>query len=53
MVSDMIKDKATLKRMAGAAIDPMPMSQGAFATFVKKDYVRWEKIVKDAGVEKQ
>jgi tripartite-type tricarboxylate transporter receptor subunit TctC len=53
MVAQMIKDKATLKRMAGAAIDPMPMSQAAFASFVKKDYVRWEKIVKDAGVEKQ
>ena len=39
--------------MAGAGLDLMPMSQPAFAAFVKDEYGRWEKIVKDAGVEKE
>jgi tripartite-type tricarboxylate transporter receptor subunit TctC len=53
MVQGMLKEEATLKRMAGAALEPMRMSQGAFAAFVKDEYVRWRKIVKDAGVEPQ
>jgi tripartite-type tricarboxylate transporter receptor subunit TctC len=53
MVQGMLKEEATRKRMAGAALEPMAMSQGAFAGFVKDEYVRWQKIVKDAGVEPQ
>jgi tripartite-type tricarboxylate transporter receptor subunit TctC len=53
LVQGMLKDAGMQKRMAGAAIDVMPMSQSAFAQFVKDEYVRWEKIVKDAGVEPQ
>ena len=39
--------------MEGAGLDVTPMSQPEFAGFVKAEYARWEKIVKDAGVEKQ
>jgi tripartite-type tricarboxylate transporter receptor subunit TctC len=53
MVQGMLNEEATLKRMAGAAVEPMRMSQSAFAAFVKDEYVRWRKIVKDAGVEPQ
>ena len=41
------------KAMAGAGLDVMAMSRPEFASFVKAEYARWEKIVKDAGVEKQ
>jgi tripartite-type tricarboxylate transporter receptor subunit TctC len=53
LVADMLKDQATRKRMAGAALDPMPMSQPEFAAFVKDEYGRWGRIVKDAGVTPQ
>jgi tripartite-type tricarboxylate transporter receptor subunit TctC len=52
-VQGMLKDQTMVKRMAGAAIDVMPMSQRDFIAFVKDEYGRWEKIVKAAGVEPQ
>jgi tripartite-type tricarboxylate transporter receptor subunit TctC len=53
LVAGMLKDRATVKRMAGAALDPMRMSQPQFSAFVKDEYARWGKIVKDAGVKPQ
>ena len=53
LVQSMQKDAAAQKAMAGAGLDLMTMSQPEFAAFVKADYARWEKIVKDAGVEKE
>jgi tripartite-type tricarboxylate transporter receptor subunit TctC len=53
LVQGMLKDEAMVKRMANAAIDVMPMSQSGFASFVRDEYTRWEKIVKNAGVEPQ
>ncbi len=53
LVQSMQKDPAAQKAMAGAGLDLMTMSQPVFAAFVKADYARWEKIVKDAGVEKE
>jgi tripartite-type tricarboxylate transporter receptor subunit TctC len=53
MTKDMMKDDAARKAMAGAGLDTMAMSRPEFASFVKAEYARWEKIVKDAGVEKQ
>ena len=53
MTKDMMKDEAARKAMAGAGLDLMAMSRPEFASFVKAEYARWEKIVKDAGVEKQ
>jgi len=53
LVQGMLKDPVMVKRMAAAAIDVMPMSQREFAAFVNGEYGRWQKIVKDAGVEPQ
>jgi len=53
MVEGMQKDETAKKAMEGAGLDVTPMSQPEFAGFVKAEYARWEKIVKDAGVEKQ
>jgi tripartite-type tricarboxylate transporter receptor subunit TctC len=52
-VQGMLKDPAMVKRMAGAAIEVMPMSRRDFARFVQDEYGRWQKIVKAAGVEAQ
>ena len=53
MTQAMMKEAAAQKAMAGAGLDLMPMSQPEFAAFVKEEYARWEKIVKDAGVPKE
>jgi tripartite-type tricarboxylate transporter receptor subunit TctC len=53
LVQGMLKDPAMVKRMAGAAIEVMPISQRDFSSFVKDEYVRWQGIVKAAGVEPQ
>ena len=53
MTQGMMKHEPAVKAMAAAGLDLMPMSQPAFAQFVRDEYVRWEKIVKDAGVEKE
>ncbi len=52
VTESMQKDDAAKKAMAGAGLDVVTMSQAEFAAFVKSEYARWEKIVKDAGVEK-
>jgi tripartite-type tricarboxylate transporter receptor subunit TctC len=53
LVQGMLKDPAMVKRMAGTAIEVMPMSQRDFSSFVKDEYTRWQGIVKAAGVEPQ
>ncbi|MCX7314517.1 MAG: tripartite tricarboxylate transporter substrate binding protein [Alphaproteobacteria bacterium] len=53
LTQGMMKDETAKKAMAGAGLDVTPMSQAEFAAFVKAEYARWERIVKDAGVEKE
>ncbi len=53
LVQDMLKDPAAQKTMAATGLDVTPMSRAEFAAFVKSEYERWEKIVADAGVEKE
>ena len=53
LVAGMLKDPAAQKRMAAAGLDVMAMSQGEFAAFVRAEYARWQRIVRDAGVEPQ
>ncbi len=53
LTQGMMQDEAAKKAMAGAGLDLMPMTQSEFAAFVKDEYVRWEQIVKNAGVEKE
>ena len=53
LTQTMMKDPAAQKAMANAGLDLMRMSQADFAAFVAAEYARWEKIVKNAGVEKQ
>jgi tripartite-type tricarboxylate transporter receptor subunit TctC len=53
MVQEMQKHEPARNAMANAGLDLMTMSQPEFAAFVKAEYARWEKIVQNAGVEKQ
>ena len=52
-VQGMLKDPAAQKSLAAAGLERMTMSQAEFAAFVKAEYAKWEKIVKDAGIERQ
>jgi tripartite-type tricarboxylate transporter receptor subunit TctC len=53
MVQGMMRHEPAQKAMAAAGLDLMSMSQAQFASFVREEYARWEKIVANAGVEKQ
>jgi tripartite-type tricarboxylate transporter receptor subunit TctC len=53
LVQGMMRHEPAQKAMAAAGLDLMHMSQPEFATFVKAEYARWEKIVQAAGVEKE
>jgi tripartite-type tricarboxylate transporter receptor subunit TctC len=53
LVQGLLKDENAKKRLAAAGADVMPMSQAAFAAFVKDEYAKWQRIVRDAGVEPQ
>ncbi len=53
LVQNMLKDETARKAILGAGLELMPMSQPEFAGFVRAEYGRWEKIVKDAGVERE
>ena len=53
LTQDMLKDQAARNAMSGAGLDAMAMTRPEFADFVKVEYVRWETIVKDAGVAKE
>jgi tripartite-type tricarboxylate transporter receptor subunit TctC len=53
LTQSMLNDEASKKSLGAAGLDLMPMRQAEFVALVKADYVRFEKIVKDAGVEKQ
>jgi tripartite-type tricarboxylate transporter receptor subunit TctC len=53
LTQEMMKTDPAQKAMKGAGLDPIKMSQPEFAAYVKTEYPKWEKIVKDAGVEKQ
>ena len=53
LVAGMLQDEGARKRLASVGLDPMVMSQAEFAAFVKAEHARWQRIVKDAGVEAQ
>ena len=53
MTQSMMRDDTARKAMANNGLDLMPMSQPEFAKLVRDDHVRFEKIVKDAGIERQ
>jgi len=51
LVEGMLKDPATLKVLKTTKLDPLPMSQSAFADFVTSEYAKWQKVVQAAGVK--
>ena len=52
-IATMLDDPANKKRFDETFYDPMKMSADQFAARVKADVAKWERIVKETGVEAQ
>jgi tripartite-type tricarboxylate transporter receptor subunit TctC len=50
LVRGMLADPASQKRLAVSKLEPMMMTTGEFATFLKAEAPKWEKAVRDAGL---
>jgi tripartite-type tricarboxylate transporter receptor subunit TctC len=43
--------QATKERFAGLALEPAPSTPEQFLTYIKEDFARWTKVVKDANIK--
>lgn len=43
--------QATRERFAGLALEAAPGTPGQFAAYIKEDFARWTKVVKDADIK--
>lgn len=50
-LSEMMSDPVTLKRLEDSFLEPMRMTQPQFAAFVAAEFPKWEKTVREAGVQ--
>jgi tripartite-type tricarboxylate transporter receptor subunit TctC len=51
LIDDMLADPVTIKRLEDSFLDLMPASQPEFAAFVAAEFPRWEKVVRDSGLQ--
>lgn len=51
LVQDMLKDPASKKRLEDNFLDLMPSTQRDFAAFVTAEFPRWEKAVRESGLQ--
>jgi len=51
MVQDMLEDPATVKRLEDSFLDLLPSTQPEFAAFVSAEFLKWEKVVHDSGLQ--
>jgi tripartite-type tricarboxylate transporter receptor subunit TctC len=49
----LVADPAAKKRLTDVHIDPMTMTADDFAAFVRAEAVKWERIVREAGIKPQ
>jgi tripartite-type tricarboxylate transporter receptor subunit TctC len=49
----MVLDPAIKKKFDESFYDAMPLTADQFAARVRSDVAKWERIVKDAGIEPQ
>jgi tripartite-type tricarboxylate transporter receptor subunit TctC len=53
LMRDLVADAAVAKRLTDVHIDPMSMDADAFAAFVRSETMKWEQIIREAGVKPQ
>jgi tripartite-type tricarboxylate transporter receptor subunit TctC len=49
-IRGMLGDEASMKRIAGSRLEPMPMTTAEFAAFMTAEAPKWEQAVRDAGL---
>jgi tripartite-type tricarboxylate transporter receptor subunit TctC len=47
----MLTDPASMKRLEDSFLDRMPSTQPEFAAFVAAEFPRWQKVVRDSGLQ--
>jgi tripartite-type tricarboxylate transporter receptor subunit TctC len=52
-VAEVVRDEAVRKRLIDEGSEIMVMSPAEFGAFIRKENVRWVKVVKDAGITPQ
>jgi tripartite-type tricarboxylate transporter receptor subunit TctC len=52
-VADVVRDEAVRKRLVDEGSEIMLMSPAEFGAFIRRENVRWVKVVKDAGITPQ
>jgi tripartite-type tricarboxylate transporter receptor subunit TctC len=52
-LAEMLVEPATQKRLADNSIEALQMSAGEFARFLQEDSAKWERVVRDAGLQAQ
>lgn len=50
-INDALADPALRERLAGEALEPMPMTPDQFAQYVKDDIAKWTKVAKERNIE--
>jgi len=50
-INDALADPALRDRLAGEALEPMPMSPEQFGQYIKDDIAKWTKVAKDRNIE--
>jgi tripartite-type tricarboxylate transporter receptor subunit TctC len=50
-VREMLDDENSRKRIAGSRLEPMRMTPAEFAAFMRAEGPKWEKAVREAGVQ--
>ena len=51
LIQDMLTDPTSMKRLEDSFLDRMPSTQPEFAAFVAAEFPRWEKVVRDSGLQ--
>jgi tripartite-type tricarboxylate transporter receptor subunit TctC len=51
LIQDMLKDPTVVKRLEDSFLDLMPSTQPEFAAFVAAEFPKWEKVVRDSGLQ--
>jgi tripartite-type tricarboxylate transporter receptor subunit TctC len=52
-VQKLVSDPASMKRISDSFMEAMPMPAEQFGRFVREDAAKWERIIKDAGIQPQ
>src|SRR5712691_7647826 len=49
-INKALASPALRQRLSGEAIDPMPMTPGQFASFIRADIARWSALARERGI---